>query len=136
MLQKKLKALNDDANDPPITSFIALERFNALQLVQHVHASLASLARVIKGTQLLTPAIESLAMAIMRQEVPDDWYNYWKAGPEDPMQWVKALVSKTISVQTVVDKCRDGKLLSNNLDLSSLFHPDIFLNALRQETAR
>ncbi len=136
MLQKKVHAPDDATSGSPITSFIAVEQFNAIQLVQHVHASLASLAKVIKGTQLLTPAVESLAMAIMRQEVPDDWFSRWTSGPDDPMQWLRALVSKTVSVQTLVQKCKEGKLLSSSLDLASLFHPDTFLNALRQETAR
>lgn len=38
--------------------------------------------------------------------------------------------------QSWVERAGRQALLSNILDLSELFHPDTFLNALRQETAR
>ncbi|KAI6079846.1 Cytoplasmic dynein 2 heavy chain 1 [Aix galericulata] len=43
---------------------------------------------------------------------------------------------RMISSQNWVEKSERQKLLSDTLDLSELFHPDTFLNALRQETAR
>lgn len=53
----------------PTTSFILLERYNAIKLLQSVHASLAALSKVIRGTQLLTKDVQDLAQAIMSQEV-------------------------------------------------------------------
>ncbi len=41
-----------------------------------------------------------------------------------------------VCVQGWVERAERGGLLSEMLDLSELFHPDTFLNALRQETAR
>ncbi|MEE6518147.1 hypothetical protein FKM82_028922, partial [Ascaphus truei] len=38
--------------------------------------------------------------------------------------------------QNLVEKAEKQTLLSDTIDLSELFHPDTFLNALRQETAR
>ena len=35
-----------------------------------------------------------------------------------------------------MERCVAGSLLSRPVDLSDLFHPAVFLNALRQETAR
>lgn len=53
----------------PITSFILLERYNAIKLVQSVHASLAALSKVIRGTQLLTSDVSKMAEALLNQEV-------------------------------------------------------------------
>ncbi|KAF4787703.1 hypothetical protein TURU_168391 [Turdus rufiventris] len=89
----------------PILSFITLEQFNAIRLVQSVHQSLASLSKVIRGTSLLSSEVQRLASALLNQK---NW----------------------------VEKAEKEKLLSDTLDLSELFHPDTFLNALRQETAR
>lgn len=51
ILQQKLLPPKDDERTQPIESFILLEHYNAIQLAQQVHASLASLAKVIKGSQ-------------------------------------------------------------------------------------
>ena len=56
-------------NQSPITSFILLERYNAIKLVQSVHASLAALSKVIRGTQLLTSDVSKMAEALLNQEV-------------------------------------------------------------------
>ena len=53
----------------PVVSFILLERYNAVKLVQSVHQSLAALSKVIRGTQLLTNEVQNLAAALLNQEV-------------------------------------------------------------------
>jgi len=136
VLQKKLSPPQEDENSLPVTSFIILELYNAVNLAQHIHSTLASLAKVIKGTQLLTTDVEILAIALMRQQVPADWSSRWDSGPEDPVQWLTALMSKTLALTSWAERAESGKLLSSTLDLSDLFHPDTFLNALRQQTAR
>lgn len=45
-------------------------------------------------------------------------------------------VSVYLCIQSWVERASRQALLSDTLDLSELFHPDTFLNALRQETAR
>lgn len=57
-------------------------------------------------------------------------------GPEDPLSYLRGLVNRAIAIQTWVEKADQGRLLTETLDLSELFHPDTFLNALRQQTAR
>uniref|UniRef100_A0A9J7YQK8 Cytoplasmic dynein 2 heavy chain 1 n=1 Tax=Cyprinus carpio carpio TaxID=630221 RepID=A0A9J7YQK8_CYPCA len=119
----------------PVLSFIQLEQFNAVRLVQSIHHSLASLSKVIRGTSLLTADVHKLATALLNQECPLSWQNKWE-GPEDPMQYLRAVVSRALAIQGWVERAERGGLLSEMLDLSELFHPDTFLNALRQETAR
>ncbi|XP_058489722.1 dynein cytoplasmic 2 heavy chain 1 isoform X1 [Solea solea] len=119
----------------PVLSFIALEQFNAVRLVQSIHQSLAALSKVIRGTQLLTPDVQKLATALLNQECPSKWQNNWE-GPEEPMQYLRAVVTRAVAIQSWVERAGRQALLSDTLDLSELFHPDTFLNALRQETAR
>jgi dynein heavy chain 2 len=45
-------------------------------------------------------------------------------------------VSKALALGSWVEKCDSKTLLKDEIDLSELFHPDTFLNALRQQTAR
>ncbi|KAL6471906.1 hypothetical protein MHYP_G00205560 [Metynnis hypsauchen] len=52
------------------------------------------------------------------------------------MQYLRAVVARALAVQSWVERVEKNTLLSDILDLSELFHPDTFLNALRQETAR
>ncbi|XP_050986096.1 LOW QUALITY PROTEIN: cytoplasmic dynein 2 heavy chain 1 [Labeo rohita] len=119
----------------PVLSFVQLEQFNAVRLVQSIHQSLASLSKVIRGTSLLTADVHKLATALLNQECPLSWQNKWE-GPEDPMQYLRAVVSRALAIQGWVERAERSGLLSEMLDLSELFHPDTFLNALRQETAR
>ena len=63
------------------------------------------------------------------------WLSQWD-GPEDPIQFLRGLVVRASAIQGWVDKAESGSLLHETLDLSELFRPDTFLNALRQQTAR
>ncbi|XP_054598719.1 cytoplasmic dynein 2 heavy chain 1 isoform X1 [Nothobranchius furzeri] len=124
-----------ESQSSPVLSFIVLEQFNAIHLVQSIHQSLAALSKVIRGTQLLTPEVQKLATALLNQECPLTWQNKWE-GPEEPMQYLRAVVTRSLAIQSWVERASRQALLSDLLDLSELFHPDTFLNALRQETAR
>lgn len=49
---------------------------------------------------------------------------------------VSVNVCPYVCIQSWVERAGRQALLSATLDLSELFHPDTFLNALRQEAAR
>uniref|UniRef100_A0A670Y4J1 Dynein cytoplasmic 2 heavy chain 1 n=1 Tax=Pseudonaja textilis TaxID=8673 RepID=A0A670Y4J1_PSETE len=119
----------------PILSFVILEQFNAIRLVQSIHQSLAALSKVIRGTSLLSSEVQKLASALLNQKCPLTWQSKWE-GPEDPLQYLRAVVARAHAIQNWVSKAENQTLLLDTLDLSELFHPDTFLNALRQETAR
>ncbi|XP_068612804.1 cytoplasmic dynein 2 heavy chain 1 isoform X2 [Brachionichthys hirsutus] len=145
LLWKKLnqgsKLIHQNVSPPaegqgsPVLSFITLELFNAIRLVQSLHQSLSALSKVTRGAQLLTPEVQRLATALLNQVCPSTWQNKWE-GPEEPMQYLRAVVTRALAIQTWVERAARQALLSDVLDLSELFHPDTFLNALRQETAR
>ncbi|XP_029458286.1 cytoplasmic dynein 2 heavy chain 1 [Rhinatrema bivittatum] len=134
LIHQKVSPPNERQGSP-ILSFIILEQFNAIRLVQSIHQSLAALSKVIRGTSLLSSEVQKLASALLEQKCPLTWQSKWE-GPEDPMQYLRSLVARALAIQTWVEKAEKQVLLSDNLDLSELFHPDTFLNALRQETAR
>lgn len=134
LIHQKVSPPNDRQGSP-ILSFIILEQFNAIRLVQSVHQSLAALSKVIRGTTLLSSEVQKLASALLNQKCPLTWQSRWE-GPEDPLQYLRGLVARALAIQNWVDKAEKQVLLSDTLDLSELFHPDTFLNALRQETAR
>ncbi|XP_050416302.2 cytoplasmic dynein 2 heavy chain 1 [Patella vulgata] len=136
LIQQKIAAPSDKSGkELPIVSFILLERYNAIRLVHNVHASLSGLSKVIRGTQLLNSETQNLAAALLNQETPIVWLKSWD-GPEDPIQYLRGLVSRAQSMQSWVERAEGNSLLRDTLDLSELFHPDTFLNALRQQTAR
>ncbi|MFT7803200.1 cytoplasmic dynein 2 heavy chain 1 [Arapaima gigas] len=119
----------------PVLSFILLEHFNGVRLVQNIHQSLAALSKVIRGTSLLTTDVQKLGLALLNQECPQSWQDKWE-GPDDPVQYLRAVVARAVAIQGWVERAERNTLTSDTLDLSELFHPDTFLNALRQETAR
>lgn len=70
LIQTKIAIPSERAgHSSPILSFLHLERYSGIKLVQSVHASLAALSKVIRGTQLLTSEVQNLAAALLNQEV-------------------------------------------------------------------
>ena len=67
--QKVAPPAEKSGNESPIISFILLERYIAIRLVQTVHQSLAALSKIIRGTQLLSKDVQNLAAALLNQEV-------------------------------------------------------------------
>ena len=79
--------------------------------------------------------VTKLAASLLKQETPASWQKMW-SGPETPMEYIKSIVSKAGEIQKWVSRMDQGTLLKENLDLSDLFHPDTFLSALAQQSAR
>ena len=100
--------------------------------MHHLHSFILLL---VLGSQLLNKSVQEVAGALMHHETPPSWIKLWD-GPEDPVQWLKAIMQKTNALSVWLEKVQSGSLLSGVLDLSELFHPDTFLNAFRQQTAR
>lgn len=56
-------------NESPVVAFVQLERYNSVLLVQYIHGSLAALSKAIRGTNVLTNQIRSVAESLLKQEV-------------------------------------------------------------------
>ena len=75
LIKMKIQMPTDKSGtQSPSLAFLLLERYNGVKLVQSIHASLASLSKVIRGTQLLTNDVQKLAAALLEQEVRADDY--------------------------------------------------------------
>lgn len=135
LIQCKIEPPSGSENRSPVVSFVLLERYNAVKLVQTIHSTLSSLSKVIRGTILLTSDVQKLANSLLLQETPLQWQASWE-GPDDPIQYMHTIVGKGMALQGWVKKAESGSLLKEDLDLADLFHPNTFLNALRQQAAR
>ena len=132
LLQTRLSPPTSGDGDP-IKAFVELEFFNAVSLLQAIHRELSALSKVIRGTALLDEKVAKLADSLLKQQTPYGWQKLWD-GPEDPMEYIKTVCVKAAEVQKWASKRIVGN--DEELDLSDLFHPETFLGALRQRTAR
>jgi dynein heavy chain 2 len=65
----KVQLPNEDGSLSPIQSFLQLERYNGILLVQTIHENLASLSKVIRGINLITNEIQDYAKDLLQNEV-------------------------------------------------------------------
>ncbi len=119
----------------PVDDFVTMENDFAGMMCTNVDTTLASLKKVLFGSGLLTPAIQSIAISLLSGVVPASWESKW-AGPEKPQAWLRELVRKRLSLSKWNALCVKQSLLSTPLNLGDLFNPATFINALRQQTAR
>lgn len=128
--------------DAPVTAFVLLDAAEAQRLVARVESDLGQMRRVVNGTGLSTPDIQQIATKLIRSEVPDTWSHSWPmATGFDPIVFLQQLAKRVIAIRSNWL----GKLNENPnfwaspqqcIKLSDFLRPDVFLNALRQQTAR
>ena len=72
----------------------------------------------------------------MKNIIPEEWSNIWD-GPELPNSYLKSLGKKIKGMGNYIRNVNEDKLLQNcDINLSEFLHPEAFINALRQKTAR
>ncbi|OQR67050.1 cytoplasmic dynein 2 heavy chain 1-like [Tropilaelaps mercedesae] len=120
--------------DSPLETFILSESNAAVRLVQFIHANLSEINKTIRGSMLVTNNSISIAEQLLKLETPLEWQRQW-SGPEDPYTYMRQVVFKASAIQNKWLP-RSGSLPGMSLDLAELLHPNKFLNALRQQTAR
>ena len=120
----------------PLESFVVNENTKAHQLMQTLHTTLAGLSAVLTGNGLLTDDLFMDGQALMVGSVP--WWRWCKlwSGPEDPAVFMREVVARKQSLLSWLTKCDKAALLDAAVRLNELFTPKVFLNALRQQTAR
>ncbi|MEW5298927.1 MAG: hypothetical protein WDW36_001997 [Sanguina aurantia] len=133
---KEIRASVAKADATPLDNFVSLERLHGATLVATIDRTLGALARVLKGKDTLTSSVQKSGAALMSDAVPAAWDTMWE-GPESPLDYCRAVVNKAAAIEAWNAKCQAKALLTGGpLDLSHLFHPGTFLNALRQQSAR
>ena len=119
----------------PLEAFVVLENQKAHELVHLLHAALTGLGQVVYSSGLLTPEIKSDGAALLAGETPWRWARNW-FGPSDPAAWITQIAHRKASLLSLLQRTDAGQLLTQQLSLGQLFTPKVFLNALRQQTAR
>ena len=114
----------------PVEDFLAMETVAAGEICSLVDATMTALKRVLFGTGLLTPAIQTAALSLLAGQIPSEWAASWESGPADNVEkWLAEVVRRRRSLLR-----RGGG--AKKMALCDLFHPTTFVNALRQKTAR
>jgi dynein heavy chain 2 len=129
-----LKSSKQEANEPT-NQFVLFENENAMALCAFVDSQIMELKKVLFGSALLTPAIQAMGSSLMRGEVPAIWEKRWE-GPETATAYLTMLVRKKKALSRWAELAMNKQLLRQPLNLSDLFNPGTFLNALKQESAR
>jgi len=119
----------------PVDSFVGMQVLFARRLVGLLQKSLGGLGRVLKGAEMLSPAAVATGQALLANQLPAAWDALWE-GPEDPVQYITAAMGIVSAVDKSWQLVGQGGLLSQPINLSHFFQPQVFLNALRQQTAR
>jgi dynein heavy chain 2 len=136
----KLKAVDVRAvtpEDPPVVAFVLMEAAEATRLGDKVSTSLSLLQKAISGTIVSTADIQAEGQKLLRGEVPGSWTTGWPSAPEEPTVFLQGLAKRIAALKSDwVRRISGGNVVAQPATLSDFLRPDVFLNALRQQTAR
>lgn len=77
----------------PVDQFVYMEMQSIKKILGFVQESIVSINKVLQGTEMLTPKIQSEATALLKNSVPESWEKQW-SGPENPQAWLRILCKK------------------------------------------
>merc|ERR1719271_2306718 len=125
-------------DDPPVVAFVLMDAQFASQLGERVGNDLANIHKVVNGVGLSTPEIQQQAMMLLRSEVPPKWETSWPSAPAAPPVYLQGLAKRIAALKgDWVNRAKNPpQLFAQPVTLSDFLRPDVFLNALRQQTAR
>ncbi|CAI5438007.1 unnamed protein product [Caenorhabditis angaria] len=122
-------------SEDPIIEVLSLECINSLQILQNIHNTLKYVSLGSKNPALAPASTQKIIQSLVFQQTPDEWDSIW-AGPSDPADFLNAVIRKTKGTLQLLETAKSTSILSQPIDFSDLFYPNIFLNALRQTTSR
>lgn len=67
--------------------------------------------------------------------MPQRWTAIWD-GPQSSLQYIRAFARKANAMRRWIGKAQDAQILKEPISLADLFHPETFLSAFRQRSAR
>jgi hypothetical protein len=124
-------------DDSPVVAFILMDAAEAARLVEKVSKSLGDLQKVVTGSLMSTPDIQNEAKMLVRAEAPPRWLATWKSAPEDPPVFLQGLAKRLVALKgDWVQRVAQQRIFDKPAVLSDFLRPEVFLNALRQQTAR
>ncbi|CAJ1446191.1 unnamed protein product [Effrenium voratum] len=123
--------------DPPTVAFILMDAAEAHRLGELVTNALSTLQRVVSGSALSTPDLQVQAKALIRGEVPHSWAATWPSAPEEPSLYLQGLAKRIVALKgDWIRRVNSRDVTSQPVSLNDFLRPDVFLNALRQQSAR
>ncbi|KAI9144619.1 dynein heavy chain and region D6 of dynein motor-domain-containing protein [Paraphysoderma sedebokerense] len=133
--QNKVSRANAAAD--PIEVFLHAEYNNAVNLLRCISWTFSSIVDALKLMGKLENEWEVTAASILRGETPVQWLDLWD-GPLSIVLYLEACTSK---FQKLEKWCQQdifnvNDVISSPISLSMFFRPEVFLNALRQSTAK
>lgn len=87
-----------------------------------------------RGTALNISELMLLLCTYLSRKTHKPRSGLWE-GPETPQAWLTAMARKKASLSRWEGAVARGDLLDNPVDLSNLFNPNTFLNAVRQQVS-
>jgi len=133
---EKIQIDQNQLNTPdPVEAFVYMELENVVEILAVVDESISTLQKVLAGTEMLSANSQREATDLLKGTVPSSWEARWE-GPENPLQWIRIVNKKAVALLRWMQAAQSKTLLEKPMSLSDLFHPETFLNALRQKSAR
>lgn len=120
----------EDSPDP-VSAFVYMEIKNVKEVLATVNESVTTISRILSGSEMLTAKSQKEATELLKGGVPTSWARAWEGPEENPTAWIGAVNRKANALLKWMQKIQGNQLLQSGIDLSDLFHPETFLNALR-----
>jgi dynein heavy chain 2 len=135
---KDIRIREIEIEDSPVIAFVLMDAAEAGRLGKQATESLNDLRKVVEGTGCSTPDIQAEARFLVRAETPPRWAASWKAAPEDPTIYLQGLAKRIVALKSdwVKRTSNPSTIFEKPVALSDFLRPEVFLNALRQQTAR
>lgn len=121
--------------EDPIASLVLTEIRSSLSNVRKMAEKFKKLLSVLKGEIPLEKDIENLGAALLVSKVPAEWENIME-DQASPSQWLTNYFKKLILMKSWKDLIDNRTILDNDLSLSEIFNPDVFLNAFKLFSAQ
>lgn len=124
----------------PLDLYLEMELDCGRAVVSVINATMASLSKVLNGTEILGTKVHEEASQLMDEQIPTLWGKAWQ-GPTNASAYCQAVVSRCSCIDEVtrrssasVNWLEPGQ--GSPVNLSSWFYPSALLNALHQYAAR
>lgn len=77
----------------PVDAFVYMELSSTKEILAIVHQSVTTIAKILQGTEMLTPKSQKEATELLKGGVPISWQSQWE-GPENPNEWIGVVNKK------------------------------------------
>lgn len=101
-------------------SFVALERSSGIALLNLIDRTLTSIQRVLRGQDTISTSVQKNGAALLADTIPVSWDSFWE-GPESPMDYCRAVVSRCLAIEQWSQKCNSNSILTSGA--GSLMQP-------------